>query len=145
MEHHVPIAVTDYNHVRLTVSDIDRSRSFYDSVFGFDVAYAWDPDADEETKKALWFLFGGVIYKFGGGLLGLRPVAPSDDTFAEDRCGLDHLSFTVDTRAALEDAVKTLDELGIAHEGIKDAGPGMSIVEFRDPDNIALELTGPDK
>lgn len=85
----MPIAVTDYNHVRLTVSDIERSRSFYDSVFGFDVAYAWDPDADEETKKALWFLFGGVIYKFGGGLLGLRPVAPSDDTFAEDRCGLD--------------------------------------------------------
>ncbi|MBJ7351528.1 MAG: VOC family protein, partial [Rhodococcus sp.] len=60
-------------------------------------------------------------------------------------CGLDHLSFTVDTRAALEDAVKTLDELGIAHEGIKDAGPGLSIVEFRDPDNIALELSGPDK
>ena len=69
-------------------------------------------------------------------------VAPSDDTFAEDRCGLDHLSFTVDTRAALEDAVKTLDELGIAHEGIKDAGPGLSIVEFRDPDNIALGSDG---
>ena len=58
---------------------------------------------------------------------------------------LDHLSFTVDTPAALEDAVKTLDELGISHEGIKDAGPGLSIVEFRDPDNIALELSGPDK
>ena len=57
MEHHVPIEVTDYNHVRLTVSDIDRSRSFYDAVFGFEVAYAWDPDADEETKKALWFLW----------------------------------------------------------------------------------------
>ncbi len=141
----MPIAVTDFNHVRLTVSDIDKSRAFYDSVFGFDVAYAWDPNADEETKKALWFLFGGVIYKFDGGLLGLRPVAPGDDSFHEDRCGLDHLSLGVDTRAALEDAVRVLDELGISHEGIKDAGPGMSILEFRDPDNIALEITGPDK
>lgn len=141
----MPIAVTDFNHVRLTVSDIDASRSFYDSVFGFEVAYAWDPNADEETKEALWFLFGGVIYKFGGGLLGLRPVAPGDDSFDSDRCGLDHLSFSVDSRHALDQAVEILDGLGIAHEPIKDAGPGLSILEFRDPDNIALEISGPDK
>jgi len=46
--------------------------------------------------------------------------------------------------AALEHAVTVLDELGIAHAGIKDLGAGgISILEFRDPDNIALELTAP--
>lgn len=139
----MPIAASDFNHVRLTVSDIDASRKFYDDVFGFDVAYAWDPNADEETKKSLWFLFGGVIYTFPGGLFGLRPVASDKDTFDEDRTGLDHLSFTVDTHQALQDAVTTLDELGIAHEPIKGAGPGLAIIEFRDPDNIALEISGP--
>ncbi|OAK54198.1 VOC family protein [Rhodococcoides kyotonense] len=139
------IAATDFHHVRITVSDIDVSRKFYDDVFGFDVAYEWDPNADEQTKKELWFLFGGVIYSFAGGLFGLRPVAPGEDRFDEDRAGLDHLSFAVATYDDLENAVATLDELGIRHEGIKSAGEGLSILEFRDPDNIALEISGPEK
>lgn len=139
----MPIAVSDYNHVRLTVSDIEVSRKFYDEVFGFEVAFAFDPNADEETKKSLWFLFGGVIYKFPGGLFGLRPVAPEQDSFDEDRTGLDHLAFSVDKHQDLQDAVATLDKLGIAHEPIKSGGPGLSILEFRDPDNIALEIAGP--
>ena len=136
----MPVSVTDYSHVRLTVSDIAASRAFYDSVFGFDVAFELPDNPDEETKEQLAFLFGGVIYSFPGGLLGLRPVAPDEDTFDEDRTGLDHISFAVPDRAALEQAVEVLDGLGIAHEDIKDIGD-MSILEFRDPDNIALELT----
>lgn len=139
----MPIAASDFHHVRLTVSSIETSRKFYDDVFGFEVAFEWDPNADDETKKSLWFLFGGVIYKFAGGLFGLRPVAADGDTFDEDRAGLDHLSFGVDTNQDLHDAVATLDRLGIAHEPIKVGGPGLAILEFRDPDNIALEVSGP--
>ncbi|MGZ8179501.1 VOC family protein [Williamsia sp. SKLECPSW1] len=131
-----------YHHVRITVRDIAVSRKFYDDVFGFEVAYELPDDADEKTREQLSFLFGGVIYQFPGGLFGLRPVG--DDSFDEDRTGLDHLSFLMDSYAELEDAVATLDRLGIEHEPIKDAG-GISIVEFRDPDNIALELTAPSK
>lgn len=140
----MPVSVTDFSHVRLTVSDIEKSRAFYDSVFGFDVAFELPENPDEKTKEELSFLFGGVIYSFGGGLLGLRPVAPDEDKFHEDRAGLDHVSFAVPDVAALEGAVSVLDDLGIAHEGIKDLGDaGIAILEFRDPDNIALELTAP--
>lgn len=143
-EQPVPIAATDYNHVRLTVRDIDVSRKFYDDVFGFEVAFELPPNPDAETREALGFLFGGVIYKFGGGLLGLRPVAPAGDTFAEDSVGLDHLSFTVASLQDVHDAAAVLDELGIEHEPVKDLGDaGMAILEFRDPDNIALEIAGP--
>ncbi len=140
----MPIAATDYHHVRITVTDIKRSREFYDAVFGFDVAFELPDNPDEATKEALGFLFGGVIYSFGGGLLGLRPVAPGDDTFNENRTGLDHLSFSLANAADLSAAAEVLDGLGIAHEGVKDLeGAGISILEFRDPDNIALELTAP--
>lgn len=140
----MPVAVTDYSHVRLTVRDIAVSRAFYDSVFGFDVAYELPPNPDEATQEALSFLFGGVIYSFGGGLLGLRPVADDGDHFHEDRAGLDHVSFSVADVAALEHAVTVLDELGVAHEGVKDLGAaGIAILEFRDPDNIALEVSAP--
>ena len=95
----MPVPVFDYAHLRLTVTDIARSRAFYDSVFGFTVAFEAPPeDADQETKDRLAFVFGGVVYTFGGGVLGLRPVASGDDRFDEDRVGLDHLSFAVASR-----------------------------------------------
>ncbi|WP_028281327.1 VOC family protein [Arthrobacter sp. H5] len=136
----MPVAVSDFAHVRLTVTDIDRSREFCDAVFGFDVAFEAPPaDADQETKDQLAFLFGGVIYSFGGGLLGLRPVASGGDRHNEDKVGLDHLSLAMPGRADLESAVTLLDGLGVTHGGIKDIGAGF-ILEFRDPDNVALEL-----
>lgn len=126
------------SHVRLTVTDIERSRQFYESVFGWPVLLELPPDASKATREQLGFLFGGVIYDLGGALIGLRPVAT--DRFDEDRVGLDHLSFRVLNKAELESAADHLDALGIGHEPIKDIGP-MYILEFRDPDNIALELT----
>ena len=138
----MPVPVTGFAHVRLTVTDIERSRAFYDAVFGFQVAYELPAGADAATEQALGFLYGGVIYSFGGGLLGLRPVAPGGDRFSEDRSGLDHLSFTVAAPADLETAIGVLDGLGVEHGQVKDLG-AVSILEFRDPDGIALELCAP--
>lgn len=136
----MPIATKAFSHVRLTVTDIERSRKFYDDVFGLPVAVELPPNADDATQEKLWFLFGGVIYQLGYSLFGLRPV--SKEEFDENKTGLDHLSFAVADRAALDDAATTLDGLGVAHEGVKDIGQGF-ILEFRDPDNIALELFAP--
>lgn len=136
----MPITPTGYHHVRLTVTDLARSRAFYEGVFGLEVAYELPPDADQQTREALWFLFGGVIYRFGDHLLGLRPVGA--DAFSEDRTGLDHVSLTVGSRADLDAAVAVLEERGVAHSGVKDLGVGC-ILEFRDPDGIALELWSP--
>jgi glyoxylase I family protein len=136
------IPITGYAHIRLTVTDIARARSFYESVFGFDVAFEVPADADAQTREQLAFLFGGVIYHVPGGLFGLRPVAADKDRFDEDRTGLDHLSFAVASKADLEDAARRLDELDLAHEPVKDIGSGY-LLEFRDPDNTALELFAP--
>ncbi|RTL69664.1 MAG: VOC family protein [Pseudonocardiaceae bacterium] len=135
----MPIPVSGFSHVRITVTDIERSKRFYDDVLGLPVAFQLPPDADEKTREENWWLFGGVVYQVPGGFFGLRPVAPADDSFTEDRAGLDHLSFAVPSRADLDAAAARLDELGIAHEGVKDIGIGC-LLEFRDPDNIALEL-----
>ncbi len=137
-----PVSITGFAHVRLTVTDLPRSRAFYDALFGWDVAFEVPEDADEQVREQLGFLFGGVIYAVPGGLLGLRPVAPGDDSFSEDRVGLDHLSFGVASRADLEAAVTALDALGAPHGPVKDLGR-LSILEFRDPDGIALELSAP--
>jgi glyoxylase I family protein len=136
----VGLANTSIAHIRLTVTDIERSRQFYESVFGWPVLLEVPENADEATRNQFSFLFGGVIYDLGGTLLGLRPVAA--DRFHEDRCGLDHIAFRLTSRDELDSAATHLEELGVAHEPVKDIGPSY-ILEFRDPDNIALELTAP--
>ena len=136
----MPIPTRAFAHVRLTVTDIDRSRAFYEGVFGLPVAFEVPDDADEETREQLSFLYGGVIYALGDSLLGLRPAG--GERFDEDRTGLDHLSFAVGSRADLDAAVSVLDERDVAHGGVKDIGAGF-ILEFRDPDGIALELFAP--
>jgi glyoxylase I family protein len=136
----VGITANSIAHVRLTVTDIERSRRFYESVFSWPVLLEIPENADEATRNQLRFLFGGVIYDLGGALIGLRPVAT--DRSDEDRAGLDHIAFRTASKAELDAAAQHLDALGIAHEPVKDIGPSY-ILEFRDPDNIALELTAP--
>ena len=134
------ITANSIAHVRLTVSDIERSRHFYESVFGWPVLLEVPENADAATRNQLAFLFGGVIYDMGGALIALRPVATH--RFHEDRCGLDHIAFRAVSKAELDSAATHLDDLGIDHEPVKDIGPSY-ILEFRDPDNVALELTAP--
>ncbi|WP_200903365.1 VOC family protein [Arthrobacter sp. RIT-PI-e] len=66
----------------------------------------------------------------------------AEDGFDENRVGLDHLAFEVEGRAVLDDAATMLESMVIGHAGVKDIGVG-HILEFRDPDGIALELFTP--
>ena len=134
------ITTTSIGHIRLTVTDIERSRAFYEAVFGWRVLIELPEGADAATREALSFLFGGVIYDLGGTLVGLRPAAT--DRFDENRTGLDHVAFRLPSKGQLDLAARHLDNLGVAREPIKDIGPSY-ILEFRDPDNIALEVTAP--
>jgi glyoxylase I family protein len=144
---HLPVG--PIHHLRLAVTDVERSKAFYTEVLGFQVAVDGPPPADDEQYDALVdSLQGGVILLHGEMFIGLRPVDPdrvaSGDRFDPFRVGLDHLSFSVPTRADLEAAVQLLDERGVEHGTIRELAPfGLSFVAFFDPDGIALEVTAP--
>jgi catechol 2,3-dioxygenase-like lactoylglutathione lyase family enzyme len=136
------IAIGDSHHPRLTVTDVDRSREFYTSLLGFDVAVESPPPDDPSAEAMNRILFGGVVMVRGNLLMGLRPVAPRGDRFDEDRVGLDHLSFNVASRDELEQAARLFDERGIPHGEIATLSSfGIHVLPFRDPDNIQIELT----
>ena len=131
------IATSSVHHFRLTVSDVDRACTFYTGVLGFRKVMDLQPGA---------FLTNGTIG------LGIGPSPDPDrrgkgDRFDENRVGLDHMSFGVASRQALEDAVKVLDKHGVPHSEIRDLGEAFAIyiLVFRDPDNIQLELSAPHK
>jgi catechol 2,3-dioxygenase-like lactoylglutathione lyase family enzyme len=119
------------HHLRLTVSDPERAREFYTGVLNFEVAV--------ELPNGYLLSNGSVLMGIGTAPEGATP----GDRFDENRVGLDHLSFSAPSRAALDEAARVLDERGIPNGGVKDLGAdfGLYILAFRDPDNIQLELT----
>jgi glyoxylase I family protein len=139
------IATTGLHHVRLTVSDLARSRAFYEEVLGFEVAAVSPGDpSDPVVRQDPAQLYGGVVYATNGILFGLRPVASAGDVFDSERTGLDHVSFTVANRDALVAAAAALEEKGITHGEVMDLdGFGIAILSFSDPDGVHLELTAP--
>lgn len=139
-----PIPTGEIHHLRLTVTDLERSRQFYTGLLGFQVAVESPPSDDPSAAETFKVLFGGVVMIRGNLLLGLRPMAPSDDRFDPDRVGLDHLSFNVASRGELEGAVRLLEEHGVPHGQITSlASFGIDVLPFEDPDGVQLELTAP--
>jgi glyoxylase I family protein len=132
------------HHLRLTVTDLERSRRFYTGLLGFEVAVESPPPDDPSADEVFKILFGGIVMIRGNLLMGLRPMAPAGDRFDPDRAGLDHLSFGVASRGDLEDAVRLFDENGVPHGEITTlAGFGIDVLPFEDPDGVQLELTAP--
>ena len=122
-------------HVALTVRDLSVSTPWYQLLFESEPVL--DEDTDPDFHHTVYLLGNGTLF----GLHQHGHAAPAEP-FSEHRVGLDHVSFGCDDRAELEKWERRLDELGIAHGGIKDAtyGSGLS---FRDPDGIALEFFAP--
>lgn len=129
------IVTQGVHHFRLTVSNVDRAVTFYTGILGFKKLMDLNPGA---------FLSNGSV----GLGIGPHPAperAPKGDRFDENRIGLDHMSFSVPSRAALDGAVRVLDKHGVAHSEVRDLGEafGICVLIFRDPDNVQLELSGP--
>ncbi|MFJ4297661.1 VOC family protein [Curtobacterium sp. NPDC089689] len=130
-------------HVRVTVTDIHRSKAFYEQLLGVEPAMDFSEHADEPgIEQDRERLYGGCIFPLGDQLFGLRPVAPHGQRFDPDTVGLDHVSFTVGSVAALHDAAARLDAAGIEHGAVTDLGDaGIVILSVQDPDDINLEFT----
>jgi catechol 2,3-dioxygenase-like lactoylglutathione lyase family enzyme len=133
------------HHVRLTVTDIARSKDFYARLLGTGPAadfsdQAADPAVEEDPAR----LYGGCVFAVGEQLLGLRPVAEAGDRFRSTRVGLDHLSLAVASPDELQAVASRLDAAGVPHGEVAElAGFGIAILSVQDPDDINLELTAP--
>ena len=126
------------------MTDVQRSREFYTSLLGFQVAVESPPAGDPSADEVYKILFGGMVMIRGNLIMGLRPVAPAGDRFDPDRVGLDHLSFGVASREDLEQAARLFDERGVAHGEITRLPSfGIDVLPFKDPDGVQLELTAP--
>ena len=132
-------ATTGVHHFSPTVSDVERSAEWYARVFGLHRLPRVAPHhGDEDGGHAVL-----LVDPRSGLLFGLHHhVAGLPGAFDERRAGLDHVAWGVEDRAGLEAWAQWLDDLGVVHSGIidKQGAAPYSVIVFRDPDNIQLEL-----
>ena len=127
---------SSYHHLGLTVRDIAASEQWYTQVLGFVRAFV-EPHHNGTGYAVVMNRPGTHVF------LGLdHHVDTEPAPFAANRAGLDHLAIGVDERADLDAWVAHLDERGVEHGGIVEASEPMphAVLNFRDPDGIALEL-----
>jgi glyoxylase I family protein len=117
------------NHIILTVSDIEKSRAFYEGVLGFEVQ-----EIPPEYGSMVYFpIQGGTFW------LLTHDQTPPIDRFSEFRVGLDHVAFTAPNKAFLDELAEKLKAAGAPTEGVELFHGRWYYVAFRDPDNIQLE------
>ncbi len=125
--------IAGYSHLSLTISDLDRSTSWYREMLGFSL------DSEVEGQG---FRRNRLRHPDAGITLTLTAhEAGPGDRFDERRTGMDHVSFAVPTMDDLLGFKERFDEQGVDHSDIKPTVSGAGgIVTFRDPDNIQLEI-----
>jgi catechol 2,3-dioxygenase-like lactoylglutathione lyase family enzyme len=127
------------HHFSATVTDIEASVEWYRRVFGLErVPVPFPHHGSEESGYAIL-----LTDPHSGLAIGLHHHdANRGDPFDETRTGLDHLAFAVSDRSALDAWAAWLESLGVPHSGITDVDEPVaySVLVFRDPDNIQLEL-----
>lgn len=123
--------VTGFHHVALTVRNLDSSAAWYEQLL--DLELMLDESAEERQAKVYRLRDTDV-------LLGLVEHAGNvGSAFEPTRTGLDHVAFSVTSRADIDGWVTRLDDLGIQHSGVIDIPMG-AILNLHDPDGIALSL-----
>lgn len=123
--------VTGFHHVALTVRNLDSSAAWYEQLL--DLELMLDESAEERRAKVYRLRDTDV-------LLGLVEHAGNvGSAFEPTRTGLDHVAFSVTSRADIDGWVTRLDDLGIQHSGVIDIPMG-AILNLHDPDGIALSL-----
>lgn len=137
--------MTIWNHVGLAVTDVDRSKQFYEGVFGFtETKRMAIPDAPASRLLQVPEPVGltAVYLELDGTVLELLHFDRSGNEPRRDRSftepGLTHLSFTVDDLPATCDLVT---EHG--GEVLPETDMGGFAIMVRDPDGQLLELLPP--
>lgn len=119
--------LTGFSHVALTVSDVSRSKEWYMRVFD-------DAQAVVDAENVV------ILMHPSNMLIGLRQHEGQDASeFTHLRTGLDHVGFAVSGKDELEKWLARFDELGVKHSGVEQSEFGWHL-NFRDPDNIPLEM-----
>lgn len=122
-------------HIGLNVTDLNRSKAFYQNIFGFQTVAE-----SNEGEHHFAFLSDGER-------IVLTLWQQSQGSFETTQPGLHHLSFEVEDIEKVQAYEQKLCDLDVSlfHNGIVPHGEGVASggIFFADPDGIRLEIYSP--
>jgi catechol 2,3-dioxygenase-like lactoylglutathione lyase family enzyme len=116
------------HHLKLPVSDLQRSRDWYESRLGYRLATEFIEDG---TVMGV-----ALTHPNGGPDLGLR----LNPELAARAAGFDYFAIGVPTRADLESLAERLTALGEQHAGVHFATIGWILPNSHDPDGHEIRF-----
>ncbi len=122
-------AITGIHHVKFPVTDLARSRAFYEQVLDLQVLTEF-PDDD------------GTVRGLAGEIPGDPPVRIAlreNASAAKGVRGFDPVSFAIADEAAAHAWAAHLDELGVDHTQVVRGSQGWCL-DVIDPDEIVIRL-----
>ena len=128
-----------FHHFAATVTDVEASVAWYQRILGLQRVPAKFPHhGNEESGFAILLTDPQSNITVGLHHHNTNDGQPCD----ERRTGLDHIGIFVPNRSDLNSWASWLDAQNISHSGVTTAdGPfRYSVLVFRDPDNIQLEM-----
>jgi len=128
--------IEDIHHLGLSVRDVEVSASWYANVLGF--SRAGEYSSPDGSRRKVFLRHNHLRARLG--LTQHR--SRSAGLFDETQPGLDHLAFSVSSRDELDRWVERFSEAGVHFSFPAPANSigGATVLVFRDPDNIQLEL-----
>ncbi len=116
------------HHIKIPVTDLVRSRAWYERVFELETRMEFRDDHDGVVR--------GVSYRAKGDFaLALREQPDA----ARGIAGYDPFAIMLRGRADIDHWVTRLDELGVVHGAVTEATIGY-ILAFDDPDGLQLRF-----
>jgi len=131
--------LTGFHHFSITVTDVEASAAWYEQVLGLQrLPVRFPHHGSEEHGYGVLLLEPALGFGIGLHHNDANPGGAAD----ERRTGLDHFAVAVPARSDLDAWAAHFDRLGVAHAGVTDTDDPIpySVLVFRDPDNVQLEL-----
>jgi glyoxylase I family protein len=122
---------SDISHISLSVTDAERTATWWKDVFGLRELTRLDHGAG--WHAILLELTAAVAIEFQ------QHDANAGETFDPVRTGFDHMGLAVDSRDDLVEWQAHFESLGVVHTPVTDREYG-SVLTFKDPDRIQFEL-----
>ena len=125
------------HHVGLTVTDVESSAGWYERVLGLQREFAEPHHRSDKGGHAIVLGTPDMSLSIG---LDHHP-GNRREGFDPTRTGLDHVCFQAASLDELQAWAAHLQAVGVDNSGVYAMeGVPMSLVTFRDPDGIQLEL-----